>query len=96
MQTLTKTIPPIDRLDSTADRLASALSVLDEIETVLEHSRTDQTMKLSISLEGNRDAVARLVTFACDVEAIAASMIAACGRIKPASLALYAETRDAA
>ena len=96
MQTPTTTIPPIDRLDSTADRLASALSVLDEIETVLEHSRTDQTMRLSTSLEGNRDAVARLVTFVCDVEALAGSMISTCGRIKPASLALYSELRDAA
>jgi hypothetical protein len=96
MQTLTKTIPSIDQLDSTADRLALALSVLDEIETVLEHSRADQTMQLPTSLKGNRDAVARLVAFTCDVEGLAGSMIATCGRIKPVSLALYSELRDAA
>ena len=96
MRTSAKAILSIDRLDSIDDRLASVVSDLDEIASVLESSRTDESEQLINELAADRAAISRLVTFVCDVETMAASVLAYCAQIKSVSLGIYSELRDAA
>jgi hypothetical protein len=95
MQTITAAISR-DRLDAMDDQLALVVSDLDEIASVLEPRSVDEDGQLIAELAGDRDAIARLVAFVCNVETMAASMLTYCAQIKAASLGIYSELRDAA